>query len=660
MKLATRTAIFLSLLFTLVFGAAVVIALSFFEDRFIALASQDQLTALKVHGNALEEKISTAHLTLAAAGKLVDAKLLSKEGNSQRFLDSRTFLLGNFRQGLFLYGASGQLLVRSPSVAAPTGPGAQPSPEESALTQQTITSRKAQASRPFSRPQAPNDPLIALSAPILDSKGDVIGVLQGTLRLLDPAFAGKLAKVQVGASGYVYMLHRDRTMLMHPDAKRILAIATRPGQNLGLDRAIAEQYEGSIITTNSTGLHVLVTFVQLQSMDWVLAANFPMSEVREPFRRSLETVAGLALTACVLIFLAVTFVVRRLLLPVKQLTQHLADVGRGKAQPIAIPAAGEFGSLANAYNLMVTELGASESARLESEHRLLELNATLERRVSERTEELGQRNASLQEALDSNVAMKNELVRSEKLAALGKLVAGIAHELNTPIGNALLGASALRERTQRLAGQFDTGSLRRADFTDYQKETIAASILVENNLGRAADLIENFKQVAVRDAIELRAAFDLDRTIANVVSTVEHLIQRRAVSLHLALQSGATMDSYPGAIGQLLIHFLTNALTHAFPNEGSGDIWIATALLEQERVEIVFRDNGCGIAQADIGRIFDPFFTTRLGHGGSGLGLSIAYNIATGILGGDIEVHSDSSRETVFRVVLPRTSPTPP
>lgn len=657
MTLATRIALLLSGIFTLVFGLAVVLALNYFEERYVFLAGHHQLTTLQGYAESIEGKISTAHTTLAGAGKLVDTKLLSQPKEAQRFLDSRTFLQRNFKQGLFLFDTAGRLVAASP-VSLVAARSKAITDTESQLVQRTLSQRSPQISTPFAIPGAATEPLIALSAPVFGADQDIIGVIQGSLELLDTNYVGNLAHVKVGDTGYLYMLTRDRKMLLHPDPSRRMGLAAKPGQNKGLDKAIDTHFQGTTETVNSTGLHALATFVELKSLNWILAANFPMSEVRQPFRQSLHAIAGFAMAASVLLFVLTTLLVRRLLLPVRLLTQHLAAVGRGKAQPIALPPTGELGLMTQAYNQMLTDLQTSESARMDGERQLRELNAGLEQRVLERTEELERANNELTQTLTTNLAIKNELVRSEKLAALGNLVAGLAHELNTPVGNALLAATALRAHTQDIGDKMDAGAIKRSDFNDYKVDSIGAALLIEKNLHRAASLVDNFKQMAVDQTAEHRRTFNVDKTIAEVVSTLEYQVRTRPITVHMDLHAGVSMDSYPGPLGQLIVNFFTNALAHAFPADVAGNIWISCARDANDCIKIEFKDDGCGIPDANLDKVFDPFFTTRMGQGGSGLGLSIAFNIATGMLGGTLELTSAQGRGTTFTVVVPRVAPT--
>jgi signal transduction histidine kinase len=204
----------------------------------------------------------------------------------------------------------------------------------------------------------------------------------------------------------------------------------------------------------------------------------------------------------------------------------------------------------------------------------------------------------------------------------------------------------------------EAGAIKRSDFKEFKDEGISAAILVEKNLYRAIGLIDSFKQMAVDQTAEHRRTFNLDQTIAEVVSTLEFQVRTRPITVHMDLHANVTMDSYPGPLGQLIVNFFTNALTHAFPADARGNIWISCSSPTENTVKVEFRDDGCGIPDAHIGKVFDPFFTTRMGQGGSGLGLSIAFNIATGMLGGTLEVASEPQKGTTFTVLLPRVAPT--
>jgi len=253
---------------------------------------------------------------------------------------------------------------------------------------------------------------------------------------------------------------------------------------------------------------------------------------------------------------------------------------------------------------------------------------------------------------------QTQLVSQEKLAALGSLMAGVAHELNTPIGNSLLIASTLHQKTVDLAQQVNGPGLRRSELAGYLDDAARAHELVMRGLTSAADLVNSFKQVAVDRTTEQRRSFDLQQVTGEVIATMMNRIRASGHRIEAEVPPHIAMDSYPGPLGQVIANFINNALLHAFAKDVVGRLWLraATAVEHPGRVQVVFGDNGGGIAPAHMSRIFDPFFTTKLGQGGSGLGLSISYNIVTSLLGGQISVHS-SPAGTVFTLDLPLVAP---
>lgn len=278
-----------------------------------------------------------------------------------------------------------------------------------------------------------------------------------------------------------------------------------------------------------------------------------------------------------------------------------------------------------------------------------ELNEGLERRVAERT-------AELRSTLETLHQARNELVRSEKLAALGALVAGIAHELNTPIGNSVTVATTLAARTEELAREFASGGLRRNSFDAFMENTREAGELLTRNLHRAQELVRSFKQVAVDQSSENRRPFELGEMLHEIAVTLGPMLRGSHYTLDIAPAEALQMDSYPGALGQILTNLISNALTHAFAGRPDGHIAVTTQA-GSDSVRISVTDNGHGIDSASLQRIFDPFFTTRLGEGGSGLGLYIVYNLVTRTLGGQIDVQSTPGSGTRFTLTLPCTAP---
>ncbi|QOY96263.1 GAF domain-containing protein [Massilia sp. UMI-21] len=251
-----------------------------------------------------------------------------------------------------------------------------------------------------------------------------------------------------------------------------------------------------------------------------------------------------------------------------------------------------------------------------------------------------------------------QLAAQEKLASLGSLVAGVAHELNTPIGNSLLMASTLQEKTSDIAARFDNASLRRSDLVDYVAAAREAAGLIMRSLHNAADLVNSFRQVSVDQASAQRRRFDLAQACQEIAATMMNKVRLAGHRLELAVPPGIVMDSFPGPLGQVLINFVNNALLHAFAGPGGGMLLSATPV-EGGSVRIEFRDDGRGIAPEHLARIFDPFFTTRMGQGGTGLGLNISWNIVATLLGGSVRAESQPGQGAAFILELPLRAPEP-
>jgi signal transduction histidine kinase len=294
--------------------------------------------------------------------------------------------------------------------------------------------------------------------------------------------------------------------------------------------------------------------------------------------------------------------------------------------------------------------------QVQVQERIEDLNASLEDRVRERTEQLQVANLELSQAMQTIEQARDTLVQSEKLASLGSLVAGVAHELNTPIGNGLIVASALEEKARAFAVAAKQ-PLQRSALDHFILEMQTAADLLVRSLTRAATLVTSFKQVAVDQTSAQRRNFDLRDVIEEVVLSISPATQLAKCQVRLDLAPGLLLDSYPGPLGQVLTNLINNALLHAFTPDQQARIEISAVAVVPEQIQISVQDNGRGIAPAHLKRIFDPFFTTRMGQGGSGLGLHIVHNITSGVLGGQVDVRTVVGEGTEFVLRLPTTAP---
>ncbi len=256
---------------------------------------------------------------------------------------------------------------------------------------------------------------------------------------------------------------------------------------------------------------------------------------------------------------------------------------------------------------------------------------------------------------------QTRLVEQEKLAALGSLVAGVAHELNTPIGNSLLMLSTMEHKTTQFRDKILDNQLRKSELQEYLGDVAEASSVIMRGLNSAADLVSSFKQVAVDRTSALQRLFNLDHTCHEIIATLGNQLRSTGHRIEVDIDPAIHLDSYPGPFGQVIMQLIDNALLHAFgddmPGEIPGQMYLSARMDGLERVIVEFRDNGKGILPGHLKRIFDPFFTTRMGQGSSGLGLSISYNIVTSLLGGSIQVDSKEGEGCCFTLNLPVQAP---
>ena len=247
------------------------------------------------------------------------------------------------------------------------------------------------------------------------------------------------------------------------------------------------------------------------------------------------------------------------------------------------------------------------------------------------------------------------LILSEKMASLGSLVAGMSHEISTPLGIGVSAASHMAEEIARLSGNFQDGQLRRSDMDSFLEAATEATRIMQANLGRAARLIQAFKQVSADQSTDEIRSFDLAEYLSEIMLSLAPALRSLAMPVQIDCPDGVVVTNRPGALGQIITNLVMNAVQHAF-DEGSEDARISIRVTRPRigRIGIEFSDNGRGIDPESLPRVFDPFFTTRRGAGGTGLGLHIAYNLVTQVLGGTIAVSSRLGEGTRFSISFPQ------
>lgn len=275
-------------------------------------------------------------------------------------------------------------------------------------------------------------------------------------------------------------------------------------------------------------------------------------------------------------------------------------------------------------------------------------------RLHFRTEQAVQREKGRSEAALAELrAAQAHLVQSEKLAALGQLVAGVAHEVNTPIGLALTIVTTIDADVKQLALVVDGGQVRRSELVQAVARLREGAQLAFVNLTRATELLRNFKQVAVDQSSEIQRDFEISEWLHDLMSTLGPLLRQRGHEVRIHCEAGIVLSSYPGALGQVISNLALNAIHHAFADGRCGVLDLRVSRVTPNDLRIVFTDDGAGIPADDLPRVFDPFFTTGRGRGSTGLGLHIVHNLVVSTLGGQIRLASEAGWGTQATIDLP-------
>jgi C4-dicarboxylate-specific signal transduction histidine kinase len=401
---------------------------------------------------------------------------------------------------------------------------------------------------------------------------------------------------------------------------------------------------GQSLSVDYAGHEVVAAWRYLPGLHWGMVAKIDAKEVLAPLTR-LRFHTALVLGALVLMAgAAAIFLGFSILAPLHHFIQVINDITRGDLkQRVDLSRQDELGQLAAAFNKMTDEVQNGRE--------------TLEQTVIARTAELMIAKTDAESAFNSLKQTQANLVQSEKMASLGGLVAGIAHEINTPIGVMLMSSTHLAAETDKVAGLYSQGELSGDELEAYFDTARQSARLMTINSQRAADLIYSFKQVAVDQTGGERREFELKSYIEEVLLSLNPKLKRTAITTTLECPEGLMVDSYPGALSQILTNFIVNSLRHAYQPDQAGRLSIRVTLLLDDTIRLIYSDDGQGIPPELQSKVFDPFFTTQRGNGGSGLGLHIVYNTVRQTLKGRLQMHSAQAQGTMFTLHFPRVCP---
>lgn len=332
---------------------------------------------------------------------------------------------------------------------------------------------------------------------------------------------------------------------------------------------------------------------------------------------------------------------RRFTKPIETLLSVVQKVTKEKSYSVRAPAADieELHMLGRAINNMLDRIEQQFNKVQQAELEIRQLNQGLEQKISERTLALKSSNQDLLNTLETLHQYQNQIVETEKMASLGQMVAGVAHEVNTPIGLGVTASTLMQDKLADIQIAFDEKKLTSSQLAKFMAESKENLGIIYRNLERAASLIRSFKQVAVDQSNENRRQFNMLQLMNEVLLSLRPNLKKTKHQVELECDPTLEIDSKPGPVNQILINLIMNSLIHAFEHTDQGLIRIKVKV-EQSRCFIHYSDNGAGVPEHIKKRIFDPFVTTKRGEGGSGLGMHLVYNLVTQALNGKITLES--------------------
>lgn len=341
--------------------------------------------------------------------------------------------------------------------------------------------------------------------------------------------------------------------------------------------------------------------------------------------------------------------------PIESLAEFLRRTARQKdySARVSIGNVTELNMLGDAVNILLERMQDYVQKQRVTEQQHRELNSSLEEMVNQRTLALKDANHELINTLEKLHQYQRQIIENEKMASLGDMVAGVAHEVNTPIGLGVTASTMILDRLAQVQKDFDAKTLKASSLDRFLSESQENLNIIYRNLNRAAELISSFKQVAVDQGSESVRTFCVSQLINEILLSLKPRLKKHRHNINVKCDPTLIVETKAGPINQILINLIINSVMHGFEDVDNGTIDIEADLISVQTLKIVYRDNGQGIPAEIRKRIFDPFVTTKRGQGGSGLGMHLVYNLVTQALNGSISVSSEEGHGVEFIIVFP-------
>lgn len=498
---------------------------------------------------------------------------------------------------------------------------------------------------------------ISVGIPIKDKQGKILGILAEDI-LLD-TITNRVQSIDLGGLGYGFLLDRNGTGLSHPDPAYINKDLRKHPDTAAIAQVMLENGNG-LWDYTFKGRSKIMAYRTVPSTGWLLGLAVEKSVIYAPLERLKGLFLMTALGIMALVVVASQVFSKQLTRRLSLLTGESRKIENGASLIAVIPQGkDEIAELTLAFIHMTEKLSLRIRERDEAMAKLDGINLNLERKVEERTaevtaanQELLALNDELTNTLEKLRSAQRQVIESERMAALGGMVSGIAHEINTPIGIAVTSASYLEMELKGLESRLSDNTLHRQDLGLFIEESKEIVLSINKNLNKAIHLIQSFKMVSVDQAHDVKRIFDMGEYLDALVLSLGPLLKNTAHHFSYHCPDELKLESYPVAFAQVITNLLTNSIHHGFADGQSGEIKLILKVQEQT-LQMIFSDNGSGMPESVSQRIFEPFYTTRRGEGSKGLGLHLVYNIVTEQLGGTIRCISAPGKGAQFEIRIP-------
>ena len=470
------------------------------------------------------------------------------------------------------------------------------------------------------------------------------------------ALIANVSRMRYDQNEYFFILDGSGNVVMHPlrpelVGKNMMEEKDSNGKYIFRDMVLNSQRDDETIVKYIWKSKYSETVYEPQTVyaryfwpwNWVVCSGLYTQDIIEAVRQIKIMAFIYALIATILSMIAIyRILVKTVIAPLEKLQGGIEHIQNGNYE-ISLPVAAEdeIGFLTKNFNIMVHKVYTAEK-------QLAEYANNLENKVNERTEDL-------KRSIDELKSTQEKLIENEKLAFLGSLVAGISHEINTPIGICVTTASHVQEEALKLKKAFEENTVTKRQFEEHLDLILQTSSLIIANTETASSLVTSFKKIAVDQSYESIIAFNLNDYLKDIfLSLKPQLKKQKNLEIDINCPDKIIINIYPSAIYQILTNLVMNSIIHGFENRETCRISLRIYDKEQY-IEMIYSDNGIGMDAEVVKRMYEPFFTTKRGFGGSGLGMNIVYNIVTHKLKGSIMCESTPGNGVMFKILFPRS-----